>query len=111
MKWTRIFIDLKCPLVGHASICIYQRLNAQRAYVFIFGGWNGSEYSDKGYLINPTTLETMVSNYKESNISNLNAVQPRSTVSSLSIFSSINILVPPQIKSENNINCELSPTK
>jgi len=106
MKWRRVFIGLKFPLAGHSSICLYKGLSPQNPYVFIFGGWNGFEYSDKGFLMNPNTLETLVSYHRESKIKNATFFPSMNAISN---YSSISSLKPSQMKSENNINYELSP--
>ena len=66
MRWSRIDLSIKFPLVGHVSIPLYRSLNYQKPYIYVFGGWDGSGYSNKGILINPHTLEVLQSNCEES---------------------------------------------
>ena len=66
MHWTKLDFSLKFPLVGHCSIRLNRSLDPMKSYIFIFGGWDGSGYSNKSFLINPRTFEVLHSNYDES---------------------------------------------
>jgi len=65
MHWTKIDISIKFPLVGHCSISLNRSLDPLKPYIFVFGGWDGSVYSSKGFLINPQTTEVLTCNHDE----------------------------------------------
>ena len=97
MKWTQIEFSMKTPLVGHCSVCLNRSLSSSRPYIYIFGGWDGSGYSDKGILINPKNLETLISNYNDPVMdwsSSSKGSNPRSTTSESPIMIKSNSLIP-----------------
>jgi len=97
MKWTQLDFSVKTPLVGHCSVCLNRSLSSSRPYIYIFGGWDGSGYSDKGILINPKNLETLISNYNDPVMdwsSSSKGSHPRSTTSDSPMMIKSNSVAP-----------------
>jgi len=111
MNWTQVEISMKAPLVGHCSVCLYRSLNTTKPHIYIFGGWDGSGYSDKGMLINPKTLDLLVSNYNDPVMdwsSSSRGSHPRSTTSDSPSIMKSNSLLPSGTKKHFQTNSNIA---
>jgi len=95
-------MDFQTQLVGHASVCLNHCLTPNKPYVFIFGGWQGTGYSDKGVLFNIHDSKSFVSDYEQMTIEGVPENLNRNTISSFLSLPSLTELTPPSTKSENN---------